>query len=120
MHFFTKNLFAELAARARSGDWTAKERFRRELERALVHVVRQTLRQGFGDTPLASCILEEARRIGPFDDFDALENQEAFVLDVVQGVCDGVMARMLRAPSRRFAGANTYCDRANEESCVAV
>ena len=104
----------------RGGDWEAKKRFRRELERALVHVVRQTLRQRCADTPLGRCILTEARRISPYDDFDALENQEEFVQDVVLGVCDGVMARLLRVPSGRFSGANTYCDLANEDSCVAV
>ncbi len=120
MHTCTNNMFAELAVRVRNGDGEARERFRIELERSLTHLVWHTLRRGCGATPLARCILAEAKRVNPWDDFDTVEDQTEFVLDVIRGVSAGIMARMLRVPSRRFAGAETCYDPAGEDSCVAV
>src|SRR5438067_12016277 len=84
----SKNVFVELAARAREGDAAARREFRVLFAPQAVRMVRQTLRPGAAATPFARRIVDEARRVagaaptshaaGP--DGDALIHQVARAL----------------------------------------
>src|SRR5690242_4984958 len=91
---FCTNRFAELAARARSGDLEAQQQFRQELENAMVVMVRQALHDGKDTTSIARRILAVARRRSDADGGARMDDTEEFVREVAHEVCDEVMARL--------------------------
>jgi hypothetical protein len=88
--YFYSNVFAELAAKVRGGDFEAQEQLRLELEGALTVMVRQTLNGGRNTSSIGRRILSVARRLTEEGVLDA-ENLER---EVVQNVCDEVVARL--------------------------
>ena len=93
MHFYG-NVFAELAARIRCGDFEAQEQFRDEMESALVLMARQTLRTGKGTSSIARRILVVAQRLRSEEAGDIFVNAEDFVHRVAHTVCAEVVARL--------------------------
>jgi hypothetical protein len=103
---FFSNIFSELLVRAREGDRTAQVQFREELERAMVHLVKQTLKSG-GDSLMARRIRAKARRVHLQSHSAQGADPDAFVRAVARGVCDDVVGQV---QPRQLAMAETVCE----------
>jgi len=112
MHLYS-NTFSELLAQACTGNALARVRSCEDLERALVHIVRQTLREGIAGSQLARRILTEARRISPDFPFAPIRNQDEFVREIARGVCAEVVGRIQPRAVSDLAVAETVISTPN-------
>jgi len=107
--YFYSNVFSELLARARQGDRRAQLEFREELERAMIPMVRQTLRSGVAGSVMARRILAEARRLDPDYQLAMIVNADAFIREVAENLCEEVAGRLEPRPVPSVPSAETVC-----------
>src|ERR1700677_3255799 len=100
--YFYSNVFAELAAKVRGGDFEAQEQLRQELEGALTVMVRQTLSGGRNTSSIGRRILSVARRLT--EQGGGMLEAEDLEREVVQNVCDEVVARLQPSSDGGAAG----------------
>jgi hypothetical protein len=90
---FYPNVFAELASRVRCGELQAQQRFREEIESAMVLMARQTLRGGVDTSPIARRIRAVARRLTAQRGCVMFDSED-LVREVAHKVCDEVVSRL--------------------------
>ena len=103
MHFYNLNIFAEMATCVRDGNLDARGEFREQLDLAMLHLVRQTLRDRAGSSPIARRIMAEAKRVRPVEPVGDREERDRFLRDVTRRVCDGLVAGLREHREREFA-----------------
>src|SRR5947209_7462522 len=104
------NVFAELAARARSGDASARREFRVRFAAQAVRIVRQTLRSGAVATPFARRIVDEARRVVGGSAPDCYYDADALIHQVAEAMTDWVVAGLEPAATPSDAARETVCN----------
>src|SRR5438105_15881846 len=102
----SKNVFVELAARAREGDAAARREFRVLFAPQAVRMVRQTLRPGAAATPFARRIVDEARRVASGS--PAAPAADALIHQVARALTDWIVAGLESAAGT--AARDTVCD----------
>lgn len=90
-----------LVSRMRRGDGEAKVLLRRQLEPAIVRMVRCTLKTGIANHPVARRTLAEVRRLGGMPRWPRGELSEQLIGTVARRVLDGMMADFGDVPTPR-------------------
>jgi len=90
-----------LAQRAGRGDREAGVALRRELEPALVRLVRRTLQTQHHVTPLELRVLAEARRVAVIPRCEGWNAPESVIGKVALRICEWVMSCLVRVANPR-------------------
>jgi hypothetical protein len=106
------NTLEALATEARRGSSRTRASFRNHMEHEFIHIVRRSLRDGQGKSPLDRKIRAEARRIAMESATNPLQNQERLIRMVAQSLCASVITNLPTGPAEvRFAD-ETICETA--------
>ena len=98
-----KNPFSELASKAKRGDAAAQIAMRRQMESEMIRIVRRSLKDGKGTTPLDRRIHAEAERIGVDFAVHTSEEQEQIVHRIAKALCASVLSHLRPAPAPQAA-----------------
>src|SRR5262249_30191754 len=104
------NLFVKLAAQTATGDASAPQEMRRQLEPAMVHMVRRVLQGGAGVSSIERRIRAEARRLGLDADRASRPDSQPLVRAVARAISAIIVEGVRSGRTGHASARETICE----------